>query len=144
MRLKDLVWKPYWDTCFKFTVVRNPWERLVSHYVTTEYAKHATDPEPIAFEKWVLNGEKGIFSGKKSMLDFITDNDGRQLVDYVARYESLEQDLEVISDQIGIEIDIPNLNPSARNHYKSYYTEDSLKVVSDIVQKDALRFDYVF
>lgn len=143
-RLKDIVWKPYWDRCFKFAVVRNPWERLVSHYVTTDYAKNATEAEPVAFEKWILRGAKGTYSGEKSMLDFITGEDGELLVDFVARYENLEQDLEVVSDRIGIKVDIPHLNSSLHKHYKSYYSEATLEAVSEFVQKDATRFSYTF
>lgn len=125
-------------------MVRNPWERLVSHYVTTDYAKNTTDSEPIAFEKWILRGEKGTYSGKKSMLGFISDKDGELLVDFVARYESLAQDLKTVSDRIGIKIDIPYLNSSSHKRYQSYYTEAAFEAVSQFVQKDAERFNYTF
>lgn len=143
-RLKKIVWKHHWNNFFKFAVVRNPWERVISHYVTTEYANNTTYPEPLAFEKWVLEGKKGIFSGKKTMLDFIMDENGKLLIDFVARYENLENDLLVLENQTGIKIDIPHLNTSRRNHYKRYYTEASLDKINTFVNEDARHFGYVF
>ena len=87
-----------WDGYFKFAVTRHPYERCVSRYFYE--VKHAKNPawDPASFDQF-LRYETAMVCGNWRML---TERD-RLLVDFVARYETLEADLAVVSDRIGLD-----------------------------------------
>jgi hypothetical protein len=64
-------------------------------------------------------------------------------VDYIGNVEYLENDWKLICQEIGIEpYELPRFNVSEHNEWKSYYTDDSDKVVRKIFQDDFETFNY--
>ena len=64
-------------------------------------------------------------------------------VDYIGRFENLEKDWELICKEIGITpYKLPKFNVSDHNEWKSYYTDDSEKLVNRIFQDDFEVFNY--
>jgi hypothetical protein len=71
-----------WNDYYKFALVRNPWERLVWRYVRDnssnfrEFTYNCTDEIRI---------KKGVYySFVNNQLDYVTDEDGDLLVDFIA------------------------------------------------------------
>ena len=87
-----------WRNHFSFSVVRNPWDKVLSHYsyrVLTNQTGMADGH--IGFTDWVCEayGRKNpTYYDKPKMfmpqVDWISDEQGRILIDYVARFESLQ------------------------------------------------------
>ena len=64
-------------------------------------------------------------------------------VNYIGRYEDLQDDFNIVCANIGIEPYIlPKFNVSEHNEWKSYYTDDSEKLVNEIFQDDFETFNY--
>lgn len=80
----------------------------------------------------------------KLMSDFICDDDGEVLVDFVGRFENLESDFNRISDQIGISNQLPHINKTTHTKYRDYYNDETKDLVRSIALRDIEMFDYKF
>lgn len=142
---------------FKFTFVRNPYDRLVSTY---EYLarggngmddlrfKRYFDENGIDFERFVLEYldcdklmQHELFMPQYL---YIYDFQGNVKVDFVGRFESIEQDYEVLAGKIGVAAPLPKKNMSEkRKSYVSYYTNPAVvKRVQELYGRDFDLLDY--
>jgi hypothetical protein len=136
------------EKIIKFAFVRNPWDWEVSHYHyimnTQRHLKHNLVGRLNSFDEFVEYGmektsEKNIF---KKML---CNPEGELIVDYVGRFESLENDLKIICEKIGIEsIKIFHKNKSNHKDYKSYYNNRTIELVGTHHDEDIKMFGYNF
>src|SRR6185503_16105565 len=96
--IRQLVPADAWSASLKFAFVRNPWDRLVSWYYMCVQA-----PMPNAFGRYVKEHAKsfddfvmrphGMMERTTvPQMDYIADTDGRVIVDFVGRYETLQAD----------------------------------------------------
>lgn len=143
---------------FKFTFVRNPWDRLYSAYRFLEAGglnKHDKQAFEIhlakceSFEDFVINwlDEKMIFKIIHFFPQsyFIVDDKGKSLVDYIGRFENLQKDYRHIVQQLGLEVSLPHVNKSNRkDSYQFIYTKEMEEKVARIYQEDISRFSYTF
>ncbi len=142
-QLKVLLGEREWDRYFKVSFVRNPWDRTVSLY---NYHKKNPNRYPLAqrsFEEWLLGGGTGTV--KKSMVEFISDNQGRIIMDYVGRYENLEENFSYICQKVNLpNLSLAHLNQSSFRGYRDYYTQTSKRIVEEWAAKDIAAFGYTF
>lgn len=136
-----------WDQCFKFTIVRNPWDRILS-----QYKGHVTKEVPVLRFEEYLNIS---FKEKKShddmrfispCMDWITDSNGNILVDYIGKFENLKEDFNIICKKINIpDVALPHINKNRnKESYRPYYTNKSAELVANAFAKDIMEFNYEF
>ena len=141
-----------WGRRFRFTVVRNPWDRAVSHYhYRVQTNQTGLGDAPIGFRDWALRvyGERDPrYHDQPKMfmpqVDWIADEDGALMVDRVCRFERLHEDLVEVGREIGRPLVIPHLKASKRGPYQAYYDDDVREVVSTWFRKDIEQFAYAF
>ena len=143
--VRDEVGAESWRQCFKFTFVRNPFDRIVSFY---EYSKSARkdpssiqygQPDPGLFEEW-FEREQPL-----GQLHYVTDPDGELMVDYVGKYENLRSDALHICLKMNITpIRIPHLNKSTRGRYQDYFTPRLRREAESLYADELNFFDYEF
>lgn len=145
---------------FVFSVVRNPWDRLVSAYEFikqggTKYVKPPSHEiynsgEFSNFESFVT---KIVTRSDFTSLDmvfqhqhyFICDANNNILVDYVGRFEQLDELSQVIKSKIGFTFNLPSLNKtSQRDDYSSYYSRKTKDLVAQFYGVDIELFKYKF
>lgn len=130
---------------YKFAFVRNPWALLVSYYHYIKANQHHHRSKKVnnidSFESYI---HYEIKRNKINQSRFVTDSYGNDLVDFVGRFESLEKDLGVVLDRLGIEAEIPHINSSSHRDYRDYYTPETAKLVAFHWAEDILRFGYTF
>lgn len=96
---RRLLGEAVWDSYFKFTVVRNPYDRMLSRFYWSMKAR------PGNREIW---GIEGLDQFLRYRAEYVNENwliytSGDQLlVDDVVRFENLETDLGRISERIGL------------------------------------------
>ena len=113
---------------FKFTFVRNPWDRLVSQY-QWRYAKGERDVSKRDFKEWtkwrwegwlnwlenprkVIRGVPVLGHRDKAVVlthafnEIYDEKEKKILVDWIGRYENLREDLEILCEKLGIDKDI--------------------------------------
>lgn len=148
----------FYRSAFKFSFVRNPWDRAVSAYRYLESGgnkKSDLEASKIVskykdFDDFVINGlGQGFFRNHLLFLpqsDFIVNNDQALAVDFIGRFENLTQDFESVLRRLGIEGRLVKANASKRRgDYRSYYKkEQTADVISDIYRQDISFFLYEF
>jgi hypothetical protein len=139
-------------TFYKFAFVRNPWDLQVSmyHFILREPTapKHAQVKALASFDafvEWVIATPdpypKGI---TKLQSDMITDINGNLLLDFVGRYETLEDDFAQVCRTLRIDALLPHLNRSKHDDYRGYYNEHTRNLVEEHFQSDIELFGYTF
>nr|WP_272508213.1 sulfotransferase family 2 domain-containing protein [Salinibacter ruber] len=134
-----------WDDYFTFGFVRNPWAWQVSLYFymleTESHHQHDLIASMEDFDEyihWRVNEDKHLQS------EFFCDADGRLMVDYIGRLESIREDFQTICEQIGVEASLPHKNASSHRDYRTYYSDRSRELVAEHFQEDIERFGYCF
>jgi hypothetical protein len=135
---------PDFDGLFRFAFVRNPWDLHVSLYQyvrrTPVHPQHAFYKDK-TFEDY-LSVQAAPAAGRQA--HFLCDGSGALLVDFVGRFERLEDDFRSVCKKIGVEAELPHLNRSRRDTYRSYYTAATRELVARIDRRDIELFDYSF
>lgn len=149
-----------WNEYFKFTIVRNPFERLVSSYnFVCSKAQPSDSRDLLLFKHFVfrtgpfkkkLNPNLTHYRGNryhqiKPSVEYIYENNNL-LVDYVGRFENLENEWDFICEKLGTNIKLPHRNKNNRKdkHYRDYYNDETKDFVSQTYKKDLEIFGYEF
>jgi hypothetical protein len=127
---------------FKFTFVRNPWERIVS---AAKYKRMAL--------KQFLNYDFSSWQSRNldpdrhrlPQYDFLFDDSGNKLIDFIGRFEKLQDDFNTVCDKIGIpQQQLPHKNKTNHKHYTEYYDDETRDIVAERYAKDIEYFGYKF
>ena len=144
--------RKYLDGVFKFAFVRNPWDRLVSlwSYFTENVLVLKIKLDFSEFVLRVLEGVEPVglynrrgLSQARLMCDWLFDNDGNLLVDFIGRVEE-SKDWKEIKRLLEIGDDFPILNTTGHSCYREYYTPESRRLVAKIYERDIEEFGYRF
>ena len=156
-----------WNRGFSFAFVRNPWDRLVSWWTMIDARRPASRAPRLeqmndfqfyvlsnahSFEEFILNctdtiadtdGDKSIV---RPQLEYVTDEKGAILVNFVGRFEALEDDFRIVAAQLGRHgVELPHVNESRnRQHYRNYYDPALAAVVGERFSTDLAAFGYEF
>ena len=150
--IKCLLSSNDFETFFKFSIVRNPWDLLVSYYFyhKKEYERSPQfrldwpgiaqrfDSSP-TFDAWL---HSGIYV--QPQLSFLTDESGVLLVDFIGRFESLQEDFHHICSTLKLKLKLPHLNSTDHKPYRIYYNNVTRKLVETTFEKDISTFNYNF
>ena len=139
-RYQDYVTKYGLDTCkkyFVFTFIRNPWDRAISRIMYRN--KRFNRPMEISLE--LLRKEGGI---NRPLCDYLFFNKTRE-VNFIGRFETLQQDFNTICDKIEIpRQQLPHKNKTKHKHYTEYYDDETKQIVAEKYAKDIEYFGYKF
>ncbi|MEL6928966.1 MAG: sulfotransferase family 2 domain-containing protein [Cyanobacteria bacterium J06600_6] len=75
---------------------------------------------------------------------YVCDVNGRQIVDYVAKFETIQDDFEKIKQNLKLDISLPHLNKTKHSSFQSYFTQKSRRRVAELWANDIERFEYSF
>jgi hypothetical protein len=77
--------------------------------------------------------------------NFIYDDNDEILVDFVGRFENLQEDFNEICLRLEIpEVRLPFENRSKHRHYKEYYNQHTIQLVGDAYKEDIELLHYDF
>ena len=136
---------------FKFTFVRNPWDRFVSLYF---YYKgggnqksdiHLKKYIPLDFKSFVTQPLDTIIprSHLESQFSYLEES-GKIELDFIGRFERLEDDYKYIRTKFGLDQKLSITRKSIHKHYTEYYDDETRQIVADKYAKDIEYFRYKF
>ena len=76
--------------------------------------------------------------------EFICDKNGKILVDFVGRFENLNDDLNSISRKIKKELSLEHHNKNFKKDYKKTYSKEMKTKVYEVYNRDFVLFNYNF
>jgi len=151
--------------CFKFSFVRNPWKRILSEYRYRNYFHHRS------FKDFVLNklpapGWDDKYRHVMPQYDMLYSREGELLVDFVGRFETLQQDFDTVCERLGIKDSrLPHRNKSDKksrdlkrkvrnllyrnaedgfNGLEDFYDDETRDAVAEYYRVDIETFAYTF
>ncbi|MEM9089723.1 MAG: sulfotransferase family 2 domain-containing protein [Cyanobacteria bacterium P01_F01_bin.53] len=135
-----------YNSYYKFAFVRNPWDWQVSLYeYGRRYKNHPDHKIYIAFKDFEEYLHWRIENEGTLQKDFVTDNAGQLIVDFVGKFERLSEDFASVCDHVGIDATLPHYNQTkSRKRYIDYYTDETRELVQTHFKDDIEFFDYSF
>ena len=129
-----------------FTVVRNPWDRVVSmyHFVQAHLAlleeRYGIANGNISFETYCIHGIHSDalaywYRPTTHQVDWLNGN-----IDHVFKYENLDEVRTIYNSRVPL----PRLNTTTHDDYRSYYTNSTRNIIGDLFEDDVKRFNYDF
>ena len=121
----------------KFTIIRNPYDKMVSWYF---YLKKnlGENYNVVEFNEWIKDPSK--FWHADDPISFLKPQ--YKWVDdtvVLLKFENLYKELKQFFNK---EIDLPITNKSNRDHYLNYYNQVSLDIIYERYKKDFEKFNY--
>jgi Sulfotransferase family len=157
---------------YKFSFVRNPWDRVTSLY------KYLAQREGLQFKEFVMKSlrsdlwkERYWFVGPQ--WEFVCDEGGNLMVDFVGRFERLQADFNQVCQALNLPpLEVPHVNKSKKKrwrqhlrpsallgwvkkretvqplggikHYEQFYDDETRGAVAELYRKDIELFGYEF
>jgi hypothetical protein len=150
---QEMLPRDFYDSLFKFGFVRNPWDLQVSsyHHIKRE-RPHLLKPDEtfddFLYRKLAPNRpwQYHIDTSITPMSDYLVDLHGKLIVDFVGRYENLQDDFNHCCKQIGLPtVQLPHKRKAEdRERYRSYYTDPTQALVAKHFARDIELFGYTF
>mmetsp|Transcript_24204 Transcript_24204/g.45059 ORF Transcript_24204/g.45059 Transcript_24204/m.45059 type:complete len:214 (-) Transcript_24204:54-695(-) len=140
---------PTLDGLFAFTLVRNPWDRMVSYY---HWLKDQRFDHPavalagqLPFEDFVQAGQVRASMRASPARHYMTDAMGQDRCDAYIRIEALQGDAQPLWDHLGFTLQLRRVNASDRGaDFRSYYSDAARHAVGEDCAEDIERFGYSF
>jgi len=139
---------------FTFTFVRNPWDRMVSYYNFRLKRSFEMYNHGDSFKEWIrflcsdeVQKIKAYHFNLaiKSQYEFLVSKSNEISVDFIGRFENLQQDFCIVCDKIGIpQQKLPHVNKTKHKHYTEYYDDETKQIVAEKFAKDIESFGYEF
>lgn len=140
-----------WDSYYKFSFVRNPWDRVLSCFLdktkqcigkswALEHYKQYYDN---SFEEFIdnLNGKNILYDNHLIPQTMLINNN----INFIGRFENLHQDLSIVQNILSIpKEDMSYENATCHEHYAEYYNRATKDKIYCLYKEDIERFNYEF
>ena len=142
-----------WDAAYKFAVVRNPWDKVVSQYKHNIKVNSSNmTNKKISFKDWVActfgEPKDEIYYARSQMflpqVEWLKNYEGNIDMDKIIRFENLNEGINEVFEVLCIDSKLPHLNRTPKTTYSDYYDDKSRQIVSDWFHEDIKEFSYTF
>jgi len=152
-----------WDNHFKFTVVRNPWARLLSAYTNKIRDYRSMEDNELRAIKYGTNNMHKKYGHINSFTEFVhnihetdmigldghiklqTDMLPLDKIDFIGKLENIHNDFNTICDNINIpRVEPMHMNRTNHRHYTEYYDDELRDMVAEKYAKDIEVLGYKF
>lgn len=152
-KMRNIVGARTWDNLYTFTIVRNPWDRILSLYFYLKKRQRIPDGWnfPDYVKRLVDSDEKtpyfGFHGRRYGAVDYILDENSVVVVDEILRYENRAAGLRRVACRIGL----PNLGSlrvqaasPTDGSYRAMYDDTTRELIGKHFARDVLLLDYEF
>ncbi|NVO55822.1 sulfotransferase family 2 domain-containing protein [Rhodobacteraceae bacterium B1Z28] len=137
------------QSLFAFTLVRNPWDRIVSyyHWLRVQGFEHqaVTLSKELDFGGFVLHPMIQKSFRQHPARSYMITAGGTEHCRAYIRLEHFDEDATPLFKHLGFDVPLPHLNRSDRDgDYRRYYTSATTDAVANVCAEDIQRFGYQF
>jgi len=154
------------DQYFSFAFVRNPFDACVSRFLY-HHREDKKNPQDLLFQRfskdkdgvssWIKSLKtddcwaddkynwKDTFKTQKKFLS--DDSNTKILVDFVGKFEHLNDDFQKICDTIGCDNNLKGIHKNSstrKSNYREYYDDDAIEIIESRYKEDLEYFNYEF
>ena len=150
----ELVTYQDWNNYYKFTFIRNPWDRAYSDYLWMKRDNHIEGDfmDYITmlgeFKNILRNKDKKGYRGDHLLKQSAYfDMEGKYQLDFVGRFENLNSDFQKVKEALHLKKPfIQHLKKTNNrfNDYSKFYTDSTIKIVQEKYKEDIVKFKYTF
>ena len=148
----EMLPREVFDGLFKFAFVRNPWDLQVSsyHHLKRERPQLVGDRDFETFLRYKLDPARPyqyhLDTSIELQSDYLVDLHGKVLVDFIGRFETLNDDFISICQRIGVKPPALEHKRQAKDRggYQKYYTPETAELVARHFAADIAMFGYTF
>lgn len=149
------IYHKYWEEYFKFTIIRNPWDRVVSlSKYSWFYGVHIRN-EQVNLNQYIKKFPEGEIDPRCELPlpdephigSSVYANYMNEELDYIGEFENLHEDWKYIQDAIGCNKQLPHAEKNKRSnckHYTEYYDSHTRQLVASKYATDIDIFNYTF
>lgn len=139
--------KTEYETFYKFTFVRNTWDRIYSYYLSIirdEIVRKIYNIKTDCSFKHFI--EHFLDHKNFNQLNYIKDIKGNISVDYIGRFENLQNDFDAICKILKIEdTELPKLLVFNKvKDYTQFYNHETMELVYKLYKDEIDYFDFEF
>ncbi|MDZ4095412.1 MAG: Type II secretory pathway, pullulanase PulA [Paracoccaceae bacterium] len=135
---------------FTLTLVRNPWDRVVSYYHWLRVQSFAHPAVGLAraldFSGFLNHSQTRLGLSLWPASAYMRDRHGVERCDLFVRLEQFEQDIPRFEAHLGFRVGpLPRVNDSARRvDWRGYFSDADAALLGDLCAEDIARFGYGF
>ena len=146
---EGLITRDQMPCLFTFTLVRNPWDRMVSYYHWLQVQSFEHTAVQLAqshgFSAFMNHPHTQTSIKAAPYAHYMTDSVGQCHADLYIRLEHLAEDSAALHDHLGFTLDMPHANESRRvRDWRGFYTESDAELVADLCAADIAAHGYKF
>ncbi len=140
--------KKKFNAYYKFGFVRNPWDRAVSLYFRNEGMQMKNMMTFDEFVEWIKYSSSTCRHPVPhvNQLDWLVNPHGDKLVDFIGKFDNLQDDWKFIAKRLGVSSELPHKqkDPIRKKHYTEYYSKKTKDIIEDRFRIDIDYFEYKF
>lgn len=149
---------------YKFTFIRNPYDFMVSTYfygksnrnhfmhndiINNNMTMLEFIPYYMKIRESHLSSAIRPFGSNKvvTIKDWLHDNNGNEIMDYVGKLESMQSDVKKIFKTLNLpisQIPVVNVNADRDKNYRKYYNDTSKNMIDQYFSWELEKFKYLF
>ncbi len=155
IKIRQNIGDKKWEEYFTFAFVRNPWDLMVSSYEwwvqkaheCKVFEEHVQKIKKMSFSEFIHSkyGREMINEVEGNIFDWISDEKGKIIVNFVGKFENIDEDYKKICERIGLPYKrLPHINKTKRKDYKKYYNKETKDIIAKRFKKTIDKFGYKF
>jgi hypothetical protein len=151
-RIWDGLWEEKYtsriEKVFKFTFVRNPWERTLSAFLYLKI-REVVSPD-VGFDAFVKSVLAQAEGGPSSINMHFREqaptflHNGIQFADFIGRFECLQEDWSYVANRIGAPGTLPHINATSHGSYVNYYDDECKEIIRQLYKTEIEFLGYEF
>lgn len=150
----------FWAQCYSFSIIRNPWDRLVSafHFMRKNdhpYNLIVRNTDLLAtpdFATFLRRLRRKLYRHQilsrlhfMPQTHFLCDPQGAVMVDAIGRFEELPGSFNALTERLPGEYELQERNRTAHKGFREYYEHDwQVALVGEMYASDVAQFGYRF
>jgi hypothetical protein len=146
-RIQELVGQKRWQATLKLSIVRNPFDKVISHFFQPYY-RDINALSGQSLDSFLRSYAPAPHEEGRTCSDYLDRE-----IDLIIRYENYDSEVSKLLSPYGIQLAQirerigavrETFGADASSNYRTYYSTETKQLVEDLYKDDLERFGYVF